>query len=312
VERRLPRWVRFINIFSLRLILPRDVPHASPKEEFWRRYIMQNRLSARAVRTTACVLLAAGFSWFLSLALHAPGFIPQRGDLSLTVHEWLHSLMFIAIYFLVFFVVDATTFCVSFVRGLHTHEASWPVATLVKFEHELQIPYAYLDDWIDLEFIAMRTKCVTRLIYYPFIVLSLFLLSRSHVFDHWYMPITGFVLAVLGAIVALACAMALRYAAEAARRQAIEKLRNEIIRVSGEAPVARRRHIPGAALPANQFQPAKPPKPAQLTLLLERVEHLDAGAFAPFWQQPLLKAILLPFAAFGGTSLLDYMALANL
>ena len=311
-ERHLPRWLRFINIFSLRLILPPDVPHASPNEEFWRRYIMQNRISARAVRTTTCVLLAAGGSWFLSLALHAPRFIPQRGDLSLTVHEGLHTLVFIAIYFLVFFVVDATTFCVSFVRGLQMHKANWPVATLVKFEHELQIPRAYLNDWIDLEFIAMRTKSVTRLIYYPFIVLSLFVVSRSPFFDHWYMPITGLVLAVLGAGVALACAVALRYAAESARGEAIEKLRNEIIRVSGEAPAARRRDMSSAALQANHVRRAKPPKPAQLTLLLERIEHLHAGAFAPFWQQPLLKAILLPFAAFGGTSILDYMVLANI
>jgi hypothetical protein len=312
-ERHLPPWLRFINMFSLRLILPPDVPRGSPNEDFWRRYIVQNRISARAVRTTACVLLAAGGSWFLWLALHdAPKFIPQRGDLSLTVHQWLHCLMFFAIYFLVFFVVDATTFCVSFVRGLQTHGANWPVATLVKFEHELQIPRAYLNNWIDLKFIALRTKCVTRLIYCPFIVLSLFLVSRSPVFDHWYMPTTGFVLAVLGASVALACAVALRYAAEAARRDAIEKLRNEIIRVSGEAPAARRRQISSGAFTANHVRPANPPKPAQLTLLLERMEHLHEGAFAPFWQQPLLKAILLPFAAFGGTSMLDYMALANI
>jgi hypothetical protein len=312
-ERHLPHWLRFINMFSLRLILPPDVPHSSPSQAFWRRYIVQNRISARAVRTTAWVLLAAGGSWFLSLALHAPKFTPQRGDLSLTVHQWLHSLMFIAIYFLVFFVVDATIFCVSFVRGLQTPgAANWPLATLVKFENELRIPRAYLNNWIDLEFIALRTKCVTRLIYHPFIVLSLFLVSRSRVFDHWYMPTTGFVLAVLGASVALACAVALRNAAEAARRDAIEKLRNEIIRVSGEAPAARWRQISSGARPANYVRPASPPKPAQLTLLLERMEHLHQGAFAPFWQQPLLKAILLPFAAFGGTSMLDYMALANI
>jgi hypothetical protein len=315
-ERRLPRWLRVINMFSLRLILPSDVPLVSPNEAFWRRYIVQNRISARAVRTTACVLLAAGVSWFLWLAMRSPQFVPQRGELSLTVHQWLHSLMFIAIYFLVFFVVDATAFCVSFVRGLQTglqtHRANWPLATLVKFEHELQIPRAYLKDWIDLEFIALRTKCVTRLIYYPFVVLSLFLVSRSPVFDHWYMPTAGFVLAVLGASVALACAVALRYAAEAARRSAIEKLHNEIIRVSGEAPAGRRPHMSSGELPASFVRPAKPPKPAQLALLLERMEHLHEGAFAPFWQQPLLKAILLPFAAFGGTSMLDYLALANI
>ncbi|MEJ8809524.1 hypothetical protein WKW77_00495 [Variovorax ureilyticus] len=47
-------------------------------------------------------------------------------------------------------------------------------------------------------------------------------------------------------------------------------------------------------------------------LLESRFEDLHEGAFAPFWQQPLLKALLLPFATLGGTTVLDYMALANL
>ncbi len=47
-------------------------------------------------------------------------------------------------------------------------------------------------------------------------------------------------------------------------------------------------------------------------LLLARMEGLHEGAFAPFWQQPLLKAVLLPFVTLGGSTLLDYMALANL
>lgn len=316
-ERHLPRWIRFINMFSLRLIFPSGTNQTSATGlqantvEFWRRYIIQNRISARAARTVTCVLLAFGFSLFLWKALHDPWVIPQRGHLSLTVHQWLHTLMFIAIYFLVFFVVDATAFCVSFVRGLQQHACTWPVATLVKFEHELQIPRDYLNNWIDLDFIAQRTKCVTRLIYFPFIVLSLFLFSRSTAFDGWYMPATGIVLALLGASVALACAVALRYATEASRHRAMKQLRDDIIRVSSKAPVASVLSSEPPD-PADYVRPADPPKPAQLTLLLERMEHLHEGAFAPFWQQPLLKASLLPFATLGGTSLLDYMALVNI
>jgi hypothetical protein len=311
-DRHLPRWLRFVNMFSLRPVLPPDLGHGSPNEPFWRRYIVQNRISARAMRTTACVLLAALASWCLAQALHSPWFVPQRGDLSLTVHQWLHSLMFVAMYFLLFFVVDATTFCVSFVRGLTASRVvNWPSATLRTFEKELQMPGVYLNKWINLEFIAMRTRCVSRLIYFPFIVLSLFLMSRNPFFDHWIMSGTGLVLMVLGACVALACALALRYAAEAARQDAIRHLSDEIMRASGEGPAAPRRRMP-AAPPASRFQPASVPKPAQLKLLLERMEQLREGAFAPFWHQPLLKAFLLPFATLGGTSILDYMALANL
>ncbi len=316
-ERELKPWQRFVNMFALNFVYPPGVASASgmPPEtvEFWRRYIVQNRISARATRTVACVLLALAVSVFLWAALDDAWYVPQRGPLSLAVHQGLHVLMFGAIYFLVFFVVDATAFCVTFVRGLRQQRTNWPPPTLAKFERELQIPRAYLDNWIDLEFIASRTRCVTRLIYFPFIVLSLFLVSRSAAFDDWYMPATGIVLAVLGAGVALACAVALRYAAEASRRHAMERLRDEITRVSGEPPppAPAPTTLKPPAIPLGHVPPPDPPKAAQLNLLLSRMDHLHEGAFAPFWQQPLLKAVLLPFATLGGTSLLDYLALVN-
>ncbi|SFM16323.1 hypothetical protein [Variovorax sp. OV329] len=329
-ERKLPRWQKLVNMFSMRFAARSQGASATglPVEavDFWRRYIVQNRIGARAFRTVTYVVVGLGVSAFLWAAMHDAWVVPQRGELSARVHLGLHFLMFAAMYFLVFFVVDATAFCVSFVRGLREYGANWPVATLAKFENELRIPRGYLDNWIDLEFIAMRTKCVTRLIYFPFIVLSLFLVSRSAAFDDWYMPMTGIVLAVLGAGVALACAVALRYAAEASRRFAMERLRDEITQVSGEARAAaspaaaagsssaagnQATAAPEPADPPGHVRPADPPKAAQLTLLLQRMDNLHEGAFAPFWQQPLLKAVLLPFATLGGTSLLDYLALVN-
>lgn len=304
-ERDLPLWQKVVNMFSMRFGARSQSTSQTgmPTEtvEFWCRYIVQNRIVARATRTFACVVVGIGVSLFLWAAMHDAWYAPQRGALSATVHLWLHFFMFGAMYFLVFFVVDATAFCVSFVHGLRHTKSNWPASTLSKFEGELQIPRSYLDNWIDLEFIAQRTKCVTRLIYFPFVVLSLFLVSRSAAFDDWYMPTTGIVLAVLGASVALACAVALRYAAEASRRHAMELLRNDITRVSGDVK----------AVAANGASAPDQPKPAQLTLLLQRMDNLHQGAFAPFWQQPLLKAVLLPFATLGGTSLLDYLALVN-
>lgn len=54
------------------------------------------------------------------------------------------------------------------------------------------------------------------------------------------------------------------------------------------------------------------PASAQLDLLRRRIEGLSEGAFAPFSQQPILRAVLLPFATLGGATLLDYLALANI
>jgi hypothetical protein len=183
-------------------------------------------------------------------------------------------------------------------RRLHDHAPNWPEDTLKKFQAELGMPRAYIENWIDLQFIALRTASVTKLIYFPFIVISLWLFSRSTIFDHWTISISTVLPAAVGAAVALACALWLQWAAEESRTHALEQLRDEILLASAKPP------SPAARKPA--------PTVEQLKLLQSRIEGLQGGAFAPFWQQPLIKAVLLPFATLGGTSVLDYLAMANL
>jgi len=201
----------------------------------------------------------------------------------------------------VFFVVDATVLCVRFVNGLRAlhderrHEVNWPDTTLHAFGSKLWIPTPFLEDWIDLQFIARRTRCVTALIYYPFIVISLWLLSRNPAFDRWTWSIGNVFPAAIGAAVALACAVLLRRAAEASRAQAITHIQDALTRLNAASDATKS----GAGL-------------RQLELLRTRIENLHEGVFVPFWQQPLLKAVLLPFATLGGSSVLDAMRLANL
>jgi len=306
------RW-KLVQMFSMRFIPPLhrqrrtgDDHGMTPEAiDFWGRHIVQNRLMARLVRTGSCVVVAAVFSGLLIVAVGESRFVPQRGDLSFAVHELLRLPALVMMFFLVFFVVDATVLCVRFVRGLlrlrrlHEVAANWPESTLEKFEDEMGIPRAYLENWIDLQFVARRTHTVTLLIYYPFVVISLWLLSRSAVFDRWTMSVSTLAPAAVGAAVALGCAVALRLAAEDSRAHALEQVRNAVSCASAKV-------TPDGGTP--------PPSPSvdQLKLLQGRIENLREGAFAPFWQQPLLKAVLLPFATLGGTTVLDYMALANL
>ena len=276
--------------------------------DFWSQHIVQNRLSARLVRTTACVAIAALVSLFLAWAIGEYRFVPARGELSEIVHDSLRIPALLMIYFLIFFVVDATVLSVCFVRGLlrlrrekedRTEKGrggtNWPEITLATFRRELDLPKGYIGNWIDLKFIALRTDAVTGLIYYPFIVISLWLLSKSTVFDHWTLSIGGLAVALIGAGVAFGLAVALRTAAEASRKHALERIQDALMRMN-------KRHVAIVVVPSVE----------QLELLRSRIEHLQEGAFAPYWQQPLLKAVLLPFAAVGSTTLLDYMALVNL
>lgn len=300
------------QMFSTRFVPPRssavgEAEGMNPNTTgFWRRYIVQNRLAARSTRTAALVLLASAVSVLLSMALNEVDVIPYRGELSLWIHTGLSAVAHLTICVLVFFVVDATIFCVFFVRGLRTRPSNWPDSALKRFERQLDVPRCiHLDNWIDLQFVAMRTRVVGHLIYYPFIVLSLLLLSRSPLFDDWHTPLGSFLLAAGFALIALSCAIALRIMAERSRHHAGEALRNELVRAAGNRT---------PMLPVHQRaeDSSSQPSTRQLELLLDRVENMKDGAFAPFSQQPLLKAFLLPFATLGGTSLLDYLALANL
>ena len=259
---------------------------------FWKHFVVQNRASARLVRTVLCVLLMSGLALLITNAMGDAPSSPLRGDWSRRL-QWLSTWPTgLAVQFLIFFVADATLLCVFFLRGLRLHDANWPLRTLQAFERETGVPAQYLDDWIDLQFIVRRTRVIGQLIYYPFIVLSLMLLARSSFFDDWNSPPSVYIVATLCYAIVLGCVLALRRSAEASRKQTVERLRNAVLRARGDKDLA------GLA--------------AQLDLLRERAERLSEGALAPFSRQPLLRAVLLPLLTFGGSSLFDYLTLLNL
>lgn len=260
-------------------------------EAFWKHFLAQNRASARLLRTLLCMLLMSLLTLLITVALGEAPTSPLRGEWTRTM-QWLTTWPTgLAIQFIIFFVADATLLCVFFVRGLRLHDANWPPRTLLAFEKETGVPAVHLDDWIDLQFIARRTKVIGTLIYYPFIVLSLMLLARSSFFDDWNSPPSVYIVATLCYAIVLGCALALRTAAEQSRRQAVDRLRNGILRAKG----------------ANNGALA-----SQLEILRDRAERMTDGAFAPYSKQPLLRAVLLPLLTFGGSSLFDYLTLLNL
>jgi hypothetical protein len=296
-QRQLTIWQRLASMLSVAFYQERPgllATHAGMTPAavtFWKHYIVQNRTSARLLRTGLCMVLMLGLSLLVANALGDPPLAPQRGDWS----KWMQALTTtppaLAVQFLIFFVVDATLLCVFFVRGLRLHHANWPERTLQAFHASTGVPVEYLDDWIDLQFIARRTRAIGVLIYYPFIVLSLMLVARSSFFDDWYTPPTVLVVAILSFAIVLGCAFALRRTAEASRQHAIDRLRDAILRAKGAGS--------GTLV-------------GQLETLRDRVERLSDGAFAPYSRQPLLKAVLLPVLSFGGSSLFDYLSMLNL
>ena len=74
-------------------------------------------------------------------------------------------------------------------------------------------------------FISKRTKCITSLLYYPFLIIALIVVSRSRLFANYNPNIPDLVTMGLGVLIVTACAVALRWSAEAARDKARRRLK---------------------------------------------------------------------------------------
>jgi hypothetical protein len=296
-------WQRLVNHYGLRPIylgkLPKlqaepDLAMSDSSRATWRFYIAQNRTRARFARTLFVTAVAVVLAYGLRQAFGEPSGAPLRGLITVQVHHGLALWAVTLMCFLVFYVADATLFCVRYLRELRHHASTWPQRTIRHFESRIgHLPAELMDHWIDLQFVAHRTACVCGLIYYPFIVLSLLLLSRSPYFDDWRMPTAVSLMAGVCVLLVMGCVVALRLSAEKSRRKALDDVRNLLMR-------------------ANQRDAVGVPATGQLDLLRRQIEELHIGAFAPFSQQPMLKAVLLPFATLGGTNLVDFLAMAKI
>lgn len=292
IVRKTPPWIRFVSQFWYRLPTDREVIEGGrlPDEifRFWRMYVYQGYRRARFYRAFAGVV-AIGLVWqFLAYTFGNPP-IPARGGMSLVAYIVVTGALVLATWFLIFSVADTTLLTWRVVKAFRTETGFWPEKTLRQFSDRLGLPADVVDDWMDLVFVSKRTKCITTFIYYPFLIIALLVVSRSRLFANYGVSVPDFITMAIGILIVSGCAVALRLSAEALRAKGHRRLDDRIVEA--------RKSADGERLAG------------QLELMLRRVEELRDGAFSPFSQQPVVRAMLLPLGSFGGTALLEYLLL---
>jgi hypothetical protein len=277
-------------------------------EEFWRRYLYQGRIRARLLRIVTAILLYFVFAFAVSATFGFPEYA-IRGSVARRIDSMLVLVAVVTIQFLIFFVVDATMLCRQFVSAISRRSSPrggrqvddfdevgdttrWPLPTLQHFAQKLNVDLRYVDQWVTIHVIGLRTKAVSRLIYYPYVVISLMIVARSAVFDNWAMPVALIIILGASVLIVTISAVALRMAAEYARRKAVWRLTNELIRLN-------------SGTDADQHG-AK-----QLEIMIGQIQKYDTGSFASYLNQPLVRAIMLPLGSAGGASLLQYLTIWN-
>jgi hypothetical protein len=230
--------------------------------------------------------------WRLLQPIYGQPNAPIRGRVTQDVYGIVTMLDVIATLFLIFLVADATLYSRSFIKQLSVFRSLWPKRTVALYQLKFGLEAADLEDWIDIQFLAKRTKCITKLIYFPAVMFALLVVSRSQVFDSFTVIPTLVITQVISVAVIVGSVLALRAAAEQARAIAAENLTARIIAARGTSGTKSRAD--------------------QLEMLLARVENLREGAFAPLSSQPVVKAVLLPLLSYGGSVLVQIYALPGL
>ena len=212
-------------------------------------------------------------------------FYAHRSDLATAFYSGTGLVDWVMTQFLIFIVFSATCSCLLFVNKLQQKERPWPYTTVSAYNRRIQLPQndGFIYDWINLDFVARRTRCIGNLIYYPFVLLAILILSRSTVFANFGPSVVIIFIHGISLFIVLACTLMLWLVAKSAQNAAKQRFADGVI---------------GAKQTAEGYFD-------QLQLLLSRVEQLREGAFAPFMQQPLVKAMLFPLSSGGFIALIE-------
>ncbi|MCI0736185.1 MAG: hypothetical protein L0Y50_07930 [Beijerinckiaceae bacterium] len=271
-------------------------------EKAWLRYVYSGRFMARLARATVFVGIMLGLDLAFT-RIFGEQAISARSGMAREAYRVVTICDVLFLQLLIFFVLDATSLTLSLVSKL-SELTKWHGDARTRYANQLGLErfagpdllpqngndqiVSVIDDWIDLAFIDQRTRCINQLIIYPFAVIALLLVSRSTLFANHAPDAPLLITTAISLIIAFGCALALPHAAEKARDFAKRGIMTEIIRSKG-------------------FEDGR--LSGQLEALLDRVKSLRDGAFSPFYDQPVVRALLLPLSTIGGTALLEFLAL---
>jgi hypothetical protein len=227
----------------------------------WRDYQEAGTRAHRRWRVAIMIVMYFVFTMLLFMLMFggASPWVPCRGSVNCGAEFIILAVAAVLLLFINLFVFDATRLCKAFVDRLIEKPSE-------RTQHLHAAHYKQL-----IQLIADRTKAVGPLVYYPFIVLSLMIVSRSRYFDDWDFPAWLIVIWLINAALVFWSAYTLKRAADQARDRAIKNLEGLVGPQIGSVD--------------------------QIRVIKEEIKGTREGSFDHILQQPAVSASLLAVLA---------------
>jgi hypothetical protein len=249
----------------------------------WHGYCLRSEASYRLSRCVPAALVFLVMQILLMTIVGSP-VEPYRGNWSYFANYVAVGTSVLTFIFIAVYVIDATRLCKRLVEILAKRKTVWPSELEKAWQSKLGVPTKYLDEWLDLRFIARLTEVVGRLIWWPFILLALLFVARNPYFANYDWPLSMWLIFGLNAVFVLGYAIALRRTARNARDTELRRLRRKLIEARGNDK----------------------DRVAQIEQLIAEIERMDRGAFAPLASHPIVHAVLLTIGGISIPGLLEY------
>lgn len=146
---------------------------------------------------------------------------------------------------------------------------------------------AYLDPLLDVRLAADLTAESARVVWLPFVLLSVLILVNNPYFEGGSWSWVTFALFGIGVVVMLAAEIVSRSTAERLRESALSRLRDTELALRIDDSLGR---------------------VDELTHAIEEVRSMRRGAFLPLVQHPIVVALVLPFGGIGTLAFLERFA----
>lgn len=247
--------------------LPDGEPPRSMKKIFLLVRSQRTRLCRVAVFAVVYLLLCG---W---LFVRWPTFVPARGDFAFVVERFI-LLLGVAMY------IVHLVFCIDLhLSALHLIRA---LKKLARLDRRPEFPPTL--NWACiLAIVADFTSSVGRTLLYPLMVLLLMIVSRFRIFDNWSMHPSLMITFGLGAVSLLGISLVLVFAARELRQLCLSVVKEK-----------RQHFAPRDAAAAKSHEDE-----------LVEIEKLSAGAFARWYEQPVVVALVSFIGVFGSTAVAE-------
>lgn len=251
--------------------------------EAWQAYLRRNKFWPRFLRIGILFTMYLTFSYSL-FSLFPPLSTPARGEVAFQFDFAVFLVTTITMMILTFYVVDAIQLNSNFIRMFAREVTKWGRDVTEQSHRSPPLSEEELSAYHEIFFVAQRTEVVARLIWYPLIVLTLMVVARSSFFDNWTWPVSLILIYAFNAAWAIGSAILLRRAAEHLRDAAISNL--QLLRVISSRSWILKRHEIAE-------------KQQVFDELIAEIRGLKKGAFAPWTEQPFVRAVLFPGGGLG-------------